>query len=383
MYKKTVTFTSKVSNFTDGTVSAQIQAENDIVNQLAQWLLLQMPSMQQLEKVAIGDNMWAHFPMYAEDTDVPDAPSYDINKIYKVLTDVFIFGVNTNNFCCGLCADNHILRFAPTSSFAKAVELNTATPRSRSIPQIQLRSVRSNKNRVQNKGALDLFTFPTNSDDIVLELEFWKSTTTLIISSKLSRDFVYFTALTESTTGGFGFAHSPTGEGYSEIYTTGACFYSFYEALQASTEQPSVQTGPSKEICLTYDYSTNFNPYFWMSNNYGAYPYTSTGEPYYSYYIPTAVWMHILPIPIGDKNPTTQFITPTYFYYTGFPRIDYGQICMRKVLAPNLNVDSGLKLVYTPGMLYRKNIYLVNDKAYLCLGNGWCSGFIEVADQGQ
>ena len=119
-----------------------------------------------------------------------------------------------------------------------------------------------------------------------------------------------------------------------------------------------------------------------MSHSDAGYPYTSTGEPYYNYYIPTAVWMHILPIPIGEKNPTTQFITPTYFYYTGFPRIDYGQICMRKVLAPNLNVDSGLKLVYTPGMLYRKNIYLVNDKAYLCLGNGWCSGFIEVADQG-
>lgn len=383
MYKKTITFTSKVSNFTDGTVSAQIQAENDIVNQLAQWLLLQMPSMQQLEKVAIGDDMWAHFPMYAEDTDVPDAPSYDICNIYEALTDVFIFGVNTNNFCCGLCADNHILRFAPTSSFAKAVELNTATPRKRSIPQIQLRSVRSNKNRVQSKGALDLFTFPTNSDDIVLELEFWKSPTTLIISSKQTRDFVYFTALTESTTGGFGFAHSPTGAGYSEIYTTGACFYSFYESLQASTEQPSVQTEPSKEICLTYDYSTNFNPYFWMSKNYGAYPYTSTGAPDYAYYIPTAVWMHTLPIPIGNENPTKQFIVPTYFRYTGFPRIDYGQICMRKVLAPNINIDCGLKLVYTPGMLYRKNIYLVNDKTYLCLGAGWCSGFIEVADQGQ
>ena len=382
MYKKTVTFTSKVSNFTDGTVSAQIQAENDIVNQLAQWLLLQMPSMQQLEKVSIGDEMWAHFPMYAEDTDVPDAPSYDIYNIYKVLTDVFIFGVNTNNFCCGLCADNHILRFAPTSSFAKAVELNTATPRKRSIPQIQLRQARVNNNRVYAKGALDLFTFPTTSDDIVLELEFWKSATTLIISSKPTRDFVYFTALTESTTGGFGFARSTTGTDYANFYNTGACFYSFYESLQASTEQPEYQSRPSKEICLTYNYSTSFNPYFWMSNNYAAFPYTGTGETSVNYYIPTAVWMHTLPIPIGMQDPTTQFIVPTYFWYTGFPRIDYGQICMRKVLAPNLNIDTGLKLVYTPGMLYRKSIYLVNDKAYLCFGHGWCSGFIEVADQG-
>lgn len=381
MYKKTVTFTSKVSNFTDGTVSAQIQAENDIVNQLAQWLLLQMPSIQQLEKVTIGDDMWAHFPMYAEDTDVPQAPAHDIAKIYKELTDVFTFGVNANNFCCGMCADNHILRFAPTSSFAKAVELNTATPRQRNIPQIQLRStwIRS-KSRMQSKGALDLFNFPTNSDDIVLELEFWKSATTLVIGSKLNKDFVYFTTLTESTTGGFGLVHDENETNNFNI--TGVCFYSFYEPLQASTEQPAIQSQPSKEICLTYNYSTNYNPYFWASDAVSATPYQA---PYanINYFIPTAVWMHILPIPIGMENPIEGFIIPTKLYYTGFPRIDYGQICMRKVLAPNLNIDTGLKLVYTPGMLYCKNIYLVNDKAYLCLGNGWCSGFIEVADQGQ
>lgn len=380
MYKKTVTFTSKVSNFTDGTVSARIQAENDVVNQMAQWLLLQMPSMHQLEKVAIGDDMWAHFPMYAENTSVPKGPSSDLSGQYMALTDVFIFGVNTNNFCCGLCADNHILRFAPTSSFAKALELNTSTPRERAIPQIQLRSTTRNAIRVRAKGSSDLFTFPTNYDDIVVELEYWKSSTTLVIGSKLNKELVYFTALTESTTGGFGFVHNEETNTYNA--NDGACFYSFYESLQASPEQPNYQSAPSKEICLIYNYSTNYNPYFWMGSGYSEAPYAGNGINV-STRIPTAVWMHILPISIGMEDPTNTFIIPTYFYCTGFPRIDYGQICMRKVLAPNINVDSGLKLVYTPGMLYCKNIYLVNDKAYLCLGNGWCSGFIEVADQGQ
>lgn len=379
MYKKTITFTSKVSNFTDGTVSAQIQAENDIVNQLAQWLLLQMPSMRQLEKVSIGDDMWAHFPMYAEDTSVPRCPSSDLSGQYKALTDVFIFGVNTNNFCCGMCADGHILRFATTSSFTKAVELNTAAPRERTIPLIQLRSTSRNHIRVQTKGASDLFTFPTNADDIVVELEYWKSATTLIIGSKLNKDFIYFTALTESTTGGFGFVHDDNTTSYSQY--SGASFYSFYELLQASLDQPVSQSVPSKEICLTYNYSTNYNPYFWMSQVYHQSPYIGLAINA-SCYIPTAVWMHVLPIPIGMENPANKFIVPTYFYCTGFPRIDYGQICMRKVLAPNLNIDTGLKLVYTPGMLYCKNIYLVNNKAYLCLGDGWCSGFIEVAVQG-
>lgn len=380
MYKKTVTFTSKVSNFTDGTVSAQIQAENDIVNQLAQWLLLQMPSMQQLEKVAIGDDMWAHFPMYAESTSVPPGASSDLSGVYKVLTDIFIFGVNANNFCCGMCADDHVLRFAPTSSFAKAVELNTVTPMNRAIPQIQLRSTVRNAIRVKAKGASDLFTFPTNYDDIVVELEYWKSATTLVIGSKLNKDFVFFASLTESTTGGFGFVHDQGSARYDPL--AGVCFYSFYESLQASPEQPDAQSVPPKEICLTYNYSTNYNPYFWMSSVYYDAPYAGNDIAVGSH-IPTAIWMHTLPIPIGMGDPTkTAEIVPTYFYCTGFPRIDYGQICMRKVLAPNLNVDSGLKLVYTPGMLYCKNIYLVNDKAYLCLGNGWCSGFIEVADQG-
>lgn len=378
MYKKTITFTSKVSNFTDGTVSAQIQAENDIVNQLAQWLLLQMPSMQQLEKVSIGDEMWAHFPMYAKNTNVPSEPAVDIYTVYNVLTDVFIFGTNVNNFCCGLCTDGHILRFAPTSSFAKAVELNTATPRGRSIPQVQLRSVRQNDYRVAQKGAIDFFTFPTNVDELVVELEYWKSATTLVLGSKLHKRFMYFTAPTESTTGGFGF----TSDVYSSQYPyTGACFYSFYEPLQASADQPINQGTPSMELCLTYNYATNHNPFYWGQ---GSVSYVYQGRDITrSAGCPTAVWLHCLPIPIGMGDPTTTMsITPTYFYCTGFPRIDYGQICMRKVLAPNINIDCGLKLVYTPGMLYCKNIYLVGNKSYLCLGNGWCSGFIEVEDQG-
>ena len=32
-FKKTVTFTAKVSDYTDGTVSARVQAENNILSQ--------------------------------------------------------------------------------------------------------------------------------------------------------------------------------------------------------------------------------------------------------------------------------------------------------------------------------------------------------------
>ena len=49
-FKKTVTFTAKVSDYTDGTVSARVQAENNILSQFVAWLLSINTSISQLEK---------------------------------------------------------------------------------------------------------------------------------------------------------------------------------------------------------------------------------------------------------------------------------------------------------------------------------------------
>ena len=53
-YKKTVTFTANVADFTDGTVTARVQAENSILNQLIAWILSNISGIQQLEKIEIG-----------------------------------------------------------------------------------------------------------------------------------------------------------------------------------------------------------------------------------------------------------------------------------------------------------------------------------------
>lgn len=388
MYKKTVTFTSKVSNFTDGTVSAQIQAENDIVNQLAQWLLLQMPSMQQLEKVSIGDDMWANYPMYAV------APSSKLitnsTKTYNMLTDVFVFGDNADNFCCGLCADNHILRFAPICSIAKQKEVNAITARARSIQFCQLRNLNINSRRVSSLGAVELATFSTSddpSDDTLsLTIEYWKGACTLVLSTPKTMNCMFFTSASSTSVSGFGYINtSDTISSGGNISSTdfGCALYSFSERCPVSTKQPNSSATSSITECLSQNYASNLDIYYWFGDTvtYQVYEVTSVGGfggP------PVAVSLHRTPIKTCAENMriTRTKDQPTISQMAGFPRIDIDQICMRKVLVPVLNVDSGLKLVYTPGTFYGKNIYLVNGKTYLAFSSGWTTGFIEVADQG-
>lgn len=389
MYKKTVTFTSKVSNFTDGTVSAQIQAENDIVNQLAQWLLLQMPSIQQLEKVAIGDDMWANYPMYAV------KPSSNLitnsTKTYNMLTDVFVFGDNADNFCCGLCADNHILRFAPICSIAKQKEVNAITARARSIQFCQLRNLNLNSRRVSSLGAVELASFSTSddpSDDTLsLTIEYWKGACTLVLSTPNTIQCMFFTSASSTSVSGFGYINtSDTISSGGDISTTdfGCSLYSFSERCPISTKQPDSPTTSSITECLSQNYASNLDIYYWFGNtpSYQVYESTNLASAYGAG--PVAVSLHRTPIKTYAEN--MRFVRtknqPTISQMAGFPRIDIDQICMRKVLVPVLNVDSGLKLVYTPGTFYGKNIYLVNGKTYLAFSSGWTTGFIEVADQG-
>lgn len=389
MYKKTVTFTSKVSNFTDGTVSAQIQAENDIVNQLAQWLQLQMPSMQQLEKVSIGDDMWANYPMYA----VQPSSTLITNstKTYNMLTDVFVFGDNADNFCCGLCADKHILRFAPICSIAKQKEVNAITARDRSIQFCQLRDISRNSNRVMASGAVELASFSTSgepSDDTLsLTIEYWKGACTLVLSTPHTIDCMFFTSASSTSVSGFGYINTSdtiSSGGDVNAADFSCALYSFSERCPVSTTQPVSPTTSSITKCLAQNYASNLDIYYWFGDSTGYYVYevnnvaSSLGGP------PVAVSLHRTPIRTCAENMwrTRTKNQPIISQMAGFPRIDIDQICMRKVLVPVLNVDSGLKLVYTPGTFYGKNIYLVNGKTYLAFSSGWTTGFIEVADQG-
>ena len=314
--------------------------------------------------------------MYADNSGAPSVATGYISDstAYKVLTDVFTLGKNTDNWVCGLAADTHVLRFAPICSFAKQAALNAIAPRPLSIPLCGLRQHRSAANRKYRLGSLDLFTFPTNQDELVLELDYWRGASSLVLSVRGGLDFVFFTEQTQTTAAGFGLKY--------DNVTYGHCaFWDFEEAMQASelTQTLVGAAAPSARECLGYNYATSYNPYYWGrldSSVGGAYSLNTLAEslPVSLHYLQPGQNDTYADLTTTRESPTTERM--------GFPRVDSDELYLRRVAAPNTRTDTVLKLAYTPGRLYARSVYTVGGKNYLNLADGWGSFMIEVADQG-
>lgn len=373
-FKKTVTFTAKVSDYTDGTVTARIQAENSIVNQIAAWLMVNMPTVQQLEKIEIGASNWSGWPFYAVNSSVPSQVSqYLSGADFEQLTDVFILGKNKSNWTVALAADGHVLRFAPCCSVEFQTALNQSTARDLSIPIAQVRTHRFNSNRKNLGGAIELFTFPTSGDEVTITLEYWKGADTLIFSVRGYSDFVFVSK-----------GDSSDGFGYSTASDTTSGKYMIFdlsEPMQANERSQTATAYNSAPIttCLLENYGMSYDPIFWgnmaLSNGFAyALPY--------SYGMPT-IGCHTL---IEVKNIYRSMLTNRGAYWdinAGLPRVDSDELYLRKVYHPNTRNTAPVKFAYTPGYLVGKSVYGVNDHYYLCLGNGWASYMIEVEDQGE
>lgn len=383
-FKKTVTFTAKVSDYTDGTVSARVQAENNILGQFVSWLLAQNTSIQQIEKVEIGDSHWSGYPMYAVNTSVPSAVSSCVSG-YQLLSDVYMLGKNKNNFLMGLCVDGHVLTIAPTCSFEFQDALNTSSAKPLSIVMEQLRMLASARYnmRISYGGSLPLATFNTTDDEISITLNYWKGSDTLMfyVVGETSRVFFSFDAVDAS----FGWLTSANKT---------LCGYSFNEPIQAdeTTQTLTGNSGDSAITCLSKGYNTNLSPYFW--GNMNAYNSGCYQSPWYSY-APVSSLMHVMNCQyfvntagsIADSNLNLMMETDSSRIVCGanlvnFPRISTGQLYLRKMYIPNRTTASPVKLGYTPGNLYADAVYTINDKNYVCLKSGWCGYFVEVSDQG-
>lgn len=373
-FKKTVTFTAKVSDYTDGTVTARIQAENSIVNQIAAWLMVNMPTLQQLEKIEIGSSNWSAWPFYAVNSGVPFSVTSYLNLStaeWGQLTDVFILGRNKNNWTAALAADCHVLRFAPCCSVEFQTTLNQSTARDLSIPIAQVRKHRNGNNRQALGGAIDLFTFPTTGDDVTIVLDYWKSADTLIFSV---HGYSYFVFFSKGESDGFGYSTaSDTSYGKYMIFDLN-------EPMQAN-ERTQTATGPdgaSIETCLRENYGMSCDPIYW--GNMSAYPnFAYTQASFYS--IPP-IGTHALIIVYKLYKSMLTDRLAFWEIDAGLPRIDSDELYLKKVYHQNTRNTAPVKFAYTPGYLAAKAVYGVNDKYYLCLGNGWASYLIEVADQG-
>lgn len=383
-FKKTVTFSAKVSDYTDGTVSARVQAENNILGQFVSWLLAQNTFIQQIEKVEIGDSHWSGYPMYAVNSSVPSAVSSCVSG-YKLLSDVYMLGKNKNNFLLGLCVDGHVLTIAPTCSFEFQDALNTYLSKPISIVMEQLRNLNSSKYgiRVQYGGSLPVATFNTVDDEISITLNYWKGSDTLVLYAvgETSRVFFSFDAVDAS----FGWLTSAN---------KALCGYSFNEPIQADETTQTLTSDSSDSVvtCLSKGYTTNLNPYYWGNmNSYSGGCYTG---PWYSG-APVSCRLHIMNSQNfynGNGSSADSYLNSMMetdalrivccANLVNFPRISTGQLYLRKMYIPNRTTVSPVKLGYTPGNLYADAIYAVNDKNYVCLKSGWCSYFVEVSDQG-
>ena len=379
-FKKTVTFTAKVSDYTDGTVSARVQAENNIVGQFVSWLLSNNTSIRQIEKVSIGDAKWSGYPLYAVQSGAPSVINTSVIESWSKLSDVYILGKNTDKFCLAVSADGDVLSLAPCCSFAYQDALNTYSARNISICLEQIRKLASSRQstRTQSMGAIPLFAFNISADEISMTLKYWKGSDSLVFGVQGDTAKVFFSFDSQDASWGWSFNNGKLNN------------YSFNEIIQASDETQTLTSSSvnSSAVCLSKGYATNAEPYWWGHMN------SINASIYYGVsYVPSSTFMHRMNNPTYDDNSNNnpynfgvQMATSSSRIYCGIrldnlPRITTEQLYLRKMYIPNRQTASPIKLGYTPGNLYADNVYTVNDKNYLCLQDGWYSFFVEVEDQ--
>lgn len=377
-FKKTVTFTAKVSDYTDGTVTARVQAENNILSQFVAWLLTQNSSISQLEKVEIGSSRWSGYPLYDVQSSAPSAVTTSVIESWSKLSDVYILGKSKDNFCLSVSVDGDVLSLAPCCSFDYQDSLNAYSSKPLSICLEQIRKLVSSRqtNKLSVMGSISIITFNTSSDELSLTLNYWKGSDSLVFGVSGKTDRVFFSLNSIDASWGWSVSNGKL------------CGYSFNEVIQAAQETQTLSNNSISSVieCLSKGYATSYEPFWW-----GSMSLTGTGMYYNtSSYIPIAIIMHAMSsnnaevVTIPDKfGPITSVSRVTCgIRLENFPRITTEQLYLKKMYIPNRQTASPIKLGYTPGNLYQDAVYTVNDKNYLCLQNGWYSFFVEVADQG-
>lgn len=374
-YKKTVTFTANVADFTDGTVTARVQAENSILNQLITWILANISGIQQLEKIEIGSEKWSGYPLYNVSSGAPSTIPYRVSSTWLLGSDCFILGKNKSNWTAGVMVDKHILKFSPTCSFEFQDWLNSIESKPLSIILSQLRYINATDNRRTYSGTIELFEFDTTSATLTLTLKFWKSSKNLIFAVNGKNDYIVFS--NNENDANFGW--------FNVSYYDNNAMYSLNEPMQANettqtNSSADASTGSQTEN-LALNYPTSCNPYVWGGMDSYYYAIYSSSRPESA----APVVMHRLNAQSNDgldKDATSNYV------FLGnrlpnFPRIQSTEIYLRKVYTPNTATKAPVKLAYTPGCLVADTIYRVNNIDYLCLATGWASYLIEVEDQGE
>lgn len=372
-FKKTITFTATVSDYTDGTVSARVQAENKILGDLVAWILTQGLNIMQVEKVNIGDAMWSGEPLNA----TTGAASLVNNN--SLLTDVYFLGKGETKKCLGLSVDAHTLYVGFTDTATNDMRYSFASTSYKNygrLPTSQLRALKTGEPYRKQAGAtVPLAAFSTTADTLELTLAYYKGEGSLV----LMRTDGTFESVAIFADPASVFLYSGT--------SLRALHYSLNDDATVTDATYSFSANNTAYASNTQlQYGMNYSPYFLRLHTYTAWTYDSGVNS------STMILMHSLgrlamPSSAAVDNPangmSADAATPAYSAY-GFPRILNNELYIRKQYIPATYpaVASPVKIGYTPGVLYAGTVYQLGSKYYLSLCNGVYGYFVEVADQG-
>ena len=370
-FKKTITFSAKVSDYTDGTVSARVQAENNILGQLVAFILAQNLDIAIQEKVSIGDSMWSGNPFYCSTSG---ATSYVNNN--SLAGDFYFLGRGTSKKCLGLSVDNHNLFIGLSDTPTHDLTFPGSLGNYARVPCAQTRYIKNDtylNNRESYLATVPFAVFPTNTDELSMSVKYWKSESCLVIKANDYNIVMSKEPYTALITG--------TG-GYKGIH------FSLDDDFLVSLASYSFTADNAK-------YASNVALGYAMSNNPFCVSRSVWGNPNVESFSSTSILCHTYGHSHGSIANNTAYPDsnsnglaaagnmPTVTAF-GFPRIANNELYIKKMYVPMTYpaVTSPAKIGYTPGKLNAENVYNLNDKYYLCLTNGVIGIFVEVADQG-
>lgn len=368
-YKKTVTFTANVSDYTDGTVSARVQAENKILGDLVTFILAQNLGISVQEKVSIGDAKWSGEPFYCSTSGATsEVPNNSLSG------DFYFLGRGMTKKCLGFGLDNHSifigLSDTPTHDMTKP---KTEQSYAR-VPCAQLRYTNYINNRTTYNGSLNPYVFLTSDNTLSISVKYWRSANALVLVMGICKLVM-------------------TKDPYSVLYTyTGqdSSFMHFSlddDFLIADGSYTGAISNNNYSSNYQLGYAMSYNPFFVRSGTNYAIWETPTSIT------PTAITCHRCNITTspeygGVLPDNSQGIAANKYMPTIspclFPRIANNELYIKKMYIPMTYpaVSSLIKIGYTPGKLNEGNVYRLGDKTYLCLNDGIIGLFVEVADQG-
>lgn len=378
-FKKTVTFTANVSDFTDGTVSARVQAENKILGDLVTFILAQNIGISIQEKCEIGSAKWAGDPLWCSSSGAT-SEVYNDSKC----TDVYFLGRGMNKKCLGFSVDNNEMYIGLTDTPTRDLEFSKSSDSYGRLLCGQLRYLKTTRdldNRRYFTGIIRPISFSSSFDTLSLSIKYWKKSDALVIIFEntthlvITKDpcTVYYGDDAENQYTGMHFS-------LDDDFIISEATYSF--TADNTSYQSNYQLG----------YAMNYSPFFVRKKNYGTWegPQSRGG-------IATSIVCHRIglanniekydkcPSPVNGLNSSgvNDGCTPTVTAFM-FPRIANNELYIKKFYVPMTYpaVASPLKIGYTPGKLNAENVYSLNGKNYVCLNNGVIGLFVEVADQG-